>query len=579
MLKILDVRSGNDRGRIYRIVPEGFRRPPPPRLGRASTPQLVAALDHGDAWWRETAARLLFERQDKAAAVPLRELVRTAELPQARLHALWSLRGLKTLDDATLLGALEDPVAPVREHAVRLAEARLENSATLRDRVLALADDDAPRVRLQLAFSLSATMDERATGALARIAGRDAGDDRIRTAVLIAARNRAPSLLSAVLADDRFLKQSSAAEFVKELVALIGSCNQPTEVAAALDATLSREQELEARFRRLVVRGLGEGLRRTGSSLEEFLRTSPPAAGTATGLEALFNAAIKVAHDKNQTPSDRLEAVGLLAHASYTTAAPALAELLTARESRSVQVAAVRGVAQLSGPQVGELLVGRWGHLSPPVRREVAEALFSRPHRLTVLLSALEKKQVATRDLDPSRMQTLLKHPDVQIRRRAETLVSAATQTPRRTIVEEYRSALTRPGDPVRGAEVFKTQCATCHKVSDRETSVGPDLAGMQKHSDEELLIAILDPNRSVDPNFVLYMVYTIEGNLLTGIIAEETPTSITLRRAEGVEETVLRQQVEQLTATGLSLMPEGVEDTIPPAQMADLLAYIHNQR
>jgi hypothetical protein len=102
----LNLSSGRDRGRIYRLAPPGFRRPAPPRLGRASVAELVATLENPNSWWRETAQRLLYQRQDKAAVTPLRRLARQGRSPLARLHALGTLDGLGSLDPADLAGAL-----------------------------------------------------------------------------------------------------------------------------------------------------------------------------------------------------------------------------------------------------------------------------------------------------------------------------------------------------------------------------------------------------------------------------------------------------------------------------------------
>jgi putative heme-binding domain-containing protein len=85
----------------------------------------------------------------------------------------------------------------------------------------------------------------------------------------------------------------------------------------------------------------------------------------------------------------------------------------------------------------------------------------------------------------------------------------------------------------------------------------------------------VLDPNREVAPNFVQYIVTIDDGRVSTGIIANETATSITLKRAENVQETILRQNIEELASTGTSLMPEGMEKKILPQEMADLLAYV----
>src|SRR5438552_211603 len=120
--KHLDLNSGNDRGRLYRIVPTGFKQPKLPRLGSASTTDLVKTLEHSNGWHRDTAARLLFERGDRRAVPALEKLLGGAKSPLARLHALHALDGLEALTPAHVLPALADPDAFVRQHAIRLSE-------------------------------------------------------------------------------------------------------------------------------------------------------------------------------------------------------------------------------------------------------------------------------------------------------------------------------------------------------------------------------------------------------------------------------------------------------------------------
>src|SRR5262249_31956938 len=126
------------RGRIWRIVPEGARPLRRPILRDAPTAELVKQLDDANLGWRLTAQRLLVARQDRAAIRPLKQLAREGKRPQARVHALWTLEGLKALDDALIEKALQDREALVREQALRLAEARLASSGRLRAAVAAL---------------------------------------------------------------------------------------------------------------------------------------------------------------------------------------------------------------------------------------------------------------------------------------------------------------------------------------------------------------------------------------------------------------------------------------------------------
>ncbi len=82
--------------------------------------------------------------------------------------------------------------------------------------------------------------------------------------------------------------------------------------------------------------------------------------------------------------------------------------------------------------------------------------------------------------------------------------------------------------------------CAACHKVGDQGHNVGPNLATTKNKSDNDLLIAILDPSREAQSNYNTYTIVTDQGKLFTGIIAAETATSYTIRSAEGKEDIIL---------------------------------------
>src|SRR6185369_8956820 len=123
----------------------------------------------------------------------------------------------------------------------------------------------------------------------------------------------------------------------------------------------------------------------------------------------------------------------------YETAAPVLVDLFSARQPQGLQLTAIQALAALPRAEVGPLFVEHWRSFSPAVRREVAEALFSRSERLPVLLTALEKREIPEADLDPARLQALRVHPDQTIRRRAEKALTGGQRADRKKIVEQYR--------------------------------------------------------------------------------------------------------------------------------------------
>jgi putative heme-binding domain-containing protein len=97
----------------------------------------------------------------------------------------------------------------------------------------------------------------------------------------------------------------------------------------------------------------------------------------------------------------------------------------------------------------------------------------------------------------------------------------------------------------------------------------------MKNRGPETILLNVLDPNREVNPQYLSYVLVTGEGKTLTGIVAAESATSVTLKRADGQGDEVLRSDIDELRSTGLSLMPEGLEKELNQGAMADVIAYL----
>jgi putative heme-binding domain-containing protein len=141
--------------------------------------------------------------------------------------------------------------------------------------------------------------------------------------------------------------------------------------------------------------------------------------------------------------------------------------------------------------------------------------------------------------------------------------------------ITAFRPALTLEGNAERGREIFVKTCSTCHQAENRGVEVGPNLATITGRSPEDLLIHILDPNREVPLNYVNYTVATTDGRVVSGIIAEESPAALVLKRAEGAKDVIPRDQIEAVKSTGLSLMPEGLEKGLAPQDLANLIAFL----
>src|SRR5262249_25552022 len=143
-----------DLGRIYRVVYADARRRKKPQLAAAHTTELVKTLSHPNGWWRDTAQRLLVERAGESSLPQLRNVVLSGAEPLGKLHALWTLQGMKKLDEPTLRAAFQDNHPKVRAAAIRLYEpfARIHTDAA--SRLREFLSDPSAEVQLQLAFTL-----------------------------------------------------------------------------------------------------------------------------------------------------------------------------------------------------------------------------------------------------------------------------------------------------------------------------------------------------------------------------------------------------------------------------------------
>jgi mono/diheme cytochrome c family protein len=110
------------RGRIYRLVYDGMKPGPQPRMSTESSAELVKHLEHPNGWWRDTAQKLIVLKQDKSIVPALTTMARTSKIPLARLHALWTLEGLDALTADLVRAKYHDDDPHVRAAAIRVSE-------------------------------------------------------------------------------------------------------------------------------------------------------------------------------------------------------------------------------------------------------------------------------------------------------------------------------------------------------------------------------------------------------------------------------------------------------------------------
>ena len=565
--KHIDLNNGNDRGRIYRIVPDKFtnRRGTKVNLADASTEELVKTLSHPNGWHRDTAQRLLFERNDKAALPLLEKLSSSGDIPVpaaenkpgtgmspllgvAKLHSLGALQGFGALNYETITTALKDRDAQVRERAVLAAA----SSPTLFNAVAQLTMDPSPRVRFSVATALSSTPSGSNSPALAALAKSDSGSRWIGAAVLGAASGQLFTELQPALAN-----LNSA--FVEDLITTVAASEKSPSVQTALLNAVAGDKPKVG-----WIRAFGSGLRRAGTTIEKV--------DTTGKLAALFAKATTRAADVNLGEASRLEAIELLDLSSSADAAKALEQCLGDGQPDAIQAAALKTLAQHSSPKTTKLLLDHWPHYGAKTKATALDAFLARDDRAMALLEANVMKPA---DFSPSQVQALVHHKDAKVAALAKTVLASVIPPSREEMVAKFKPALTTKGDAARGATQYAARCIACHRANGQGIQVGPDLVTVKTKGREALLTAILEPHKEVAPQFIAYTVNTKDGQTFTGIVTKDDASSMTLKLMGGAEMTIQRSNIKGSSSSGQSLMPEGIEAGLDVQGMADLLDFI----
>lgn len=575
----LDLRAGADKGRIYRVVPATQPTRAFKSLATLTPSALVGALDSANGWQRTTAQRLLVERGDKSVVPLLSALLTKSANPKARLQALWTLDALGALDAETLIGALADAHPAVREHAVRLAEPLLANpSAKLFDALSARADDSAIRVRYQLAFSLGATRDARAAKLLARIGTRDGEDAHVRTAVLSSAVVHAPAILEELLST---LDGPPPQKLVAELMRFTASGADLVRVGRVLARFANNDGASTQPWQMAAAAAFLDGLAERGQSIDKLQDSDrPEARQTVQAVLALVEKARTLAAVEQAISRPALSrvAVELLGRERSHRAADRaqLRQLLAARVPREVQSAALTTLARFGEKDTADVLLAGWSTYGPGSRQEIIALLLTRGEWASALLNAVEKGDVPPAEIGAVQRQALLGHADTAIRKKAGTLFTA-TNPDRQKIVQNYLRISELRGDVVKGRDIYRAQCAICHRLKGEGTELGPDLGMIAGKPLDQLLTAILDPNQAIEPRYLAYSATTNDGRMIAGIVSEETANGLTLKAPGGAEQVIARAELKELVGTGRSPMPEGLEQVLAPELMADLIAFLRS--
>jgi putative heme-binding domain-containing protein len=273
---------------------------------------------------------------------------------------------------------------------------------------------------------------------------------------------------------------------------------------------------------------------------------------------------------------NRLE---ILAEYPDAAAVPALLGLFRSTQSAQVREAALRALQPfIDAPLAGDLLA-LYPVLDGNLQSRVRQALCGRPDAALVLLQAVDRGEIPAASIptDQLRPLALFEKPELEaLVRRHWGHIQPGTPEEKLADIRRFSNDLRAgAGDASRGEALFVKHCGTCHKVRNVGANLGPELTGTVKGDLASLLANIVDPSAVVKKEYLTHVAQTKTGTLVSGLLVEEDAGSVTLADAKNQRMRLSRDQLEELSVSATSLMPERLLEPLSPQELRDLFAWL----
>ena len=584
-----DLRLGDDRGRIWRIAPRkklSRELANSEKLEKLPHEKLPWRLECDEPWRREAAHRLLLQGNLTASSANLVNVAILSDSPLARVHAMELLRAAEVADAEVIRTNLQHKDPRVRQRTLLYAEALAVRGNMDAPPLIASADrDENTLVRWQaMLSSIPKNPGTEEKGLGDRMELDNTSNRWLQAAVSLRYHGNLADVYASTPTPN-----IEAERFLAEIVQLIGSRGSGEELKKVVRYAVPsisvphRDKLRDA----LILEAFAKGLLSRGKKFHEVIAAEIRAGADGVGADGmksigyLIEYLFAIAEDTQADGEYRAAAVRTLGYLPVTD--NSLMSFINSpkKYGPELQVAAIASLAQRGAESQSEwlLLLAAYEHQPLGIKRSLIDNSFRRADGPKLLLEQVKAGVIQAAEIDPLRRKSLLESKDAAIKKLAEELFAALNPANRQQALDEYQAVLKLKGDSKLGAVTFEKNCSTCHRVGEIGVNVAPDISDTRPKTAAQLLGDIIQPNRAIDSNFIGYQLLLKDGTAVSGLLAAETSTSLTVKQPGGKVLTIARDDVEQLKATGVSLMPDGLEKNIPPQAMADLLSYLKNWR
>jgi len=571
--------------------------------------ELIAKLSHPNKWHRQMALRVLWDRRDATLVPKLKSLVEK-ERGQLALEAFWAVNACGGFDENYALTMLKHSHPMVRYWTVRLlGDARHPSapshgtgkaanplSAAMRNALTTLARTETDvEVRTQMASTAHRLLVEDALPIIRELLMRseDASDKYQPLLIWWALESkchlyRTPLL---TLLEDKALWASPI--FQQTIASRLGQRFTAERTLGGLEVCAKLLALAPTREDRVkLAEGMDAGLQGGDSgtipaSVREAFAALWKDAGPQTSLVRLgvrlgdadaLGATLDRVRDTKTKSAERTGLIDLLAERREEKAVPVLLALLRTEKTDAMQLVLANALQRFSSEDIARTFLDLAPTMAAKPRAVALGALCSRASWAKILLTAVEAGGMKKEQLTSANLLTIQGLHDAAcdalLTKHWSTLKQSSAAKDAR--IAQVRQVLVKnKGDAESGHAIFKATCAVCHTLGKEGGKIGPDLSGYERDNLDFMLPAIVDPSLAIREEFTAFTVVTKDGQTLMGFLDAQTPQSITVRDLNGQKLVLSRADVKSLTASPVSLMPEGLLDEMSAQQIADLFAYL----
>lgn len=595
-------------GRIYKLTYNTPKQVPAFDLAKQSDQELVELLKRDNQWWPRQARRVLAERyatKDPEFEFwgPLQNQAVAQSETVARLRLLEAAASIRGVNEAALglIADSENEFDRAAAYRVLMDLYPFETSVNFPGEKFhpnyylltsAAHNDPSGLVLLHLASLLQRMPKDEARGLAERLCAREE----------FAADRMFPNLVwygiePLVPADPRWAADLAltaglplVAENITRRLTIDWDRNR-----RQIDDLLANVRDGKAEHPEAILAGMAralQGVRRAeppaswakvaaihATSKDEETRKHVQSLNVIFGEGVAIEELKKLVSDAAADPQARQQALAALLEGRPVGYAPTLWNLLT---DRFLTLEALRGLAYYDDSGTPQRVLNRLKAYGAAERVEAINTLAARPAYARALLQAVRDGRIPASEISAFHARQIAGFNDEQLDKELKELwgevrVSAAEK---KTLIERYKVELTAKSDQQAdlsaGRALFQKSCANCHVLYGQGRLIGPDLTGSNRKNLDYLLENVVDPSASVATNFRSVSVTLADGRVLSGVVGEQNERIVKLLTAQEPQ-TLDRKEIEEITQTTQSLMPEGMLQNFSREQIRDLVGYLQS--